>query len=78
VAATTGIDSSPSGAGYRLIGADGGVFAFGDDPFHGSMGGLTLNAPVIGIARDSATGGYWEVATDGGVFAFDAAFFGAA
>ena len=78
VAATTGLDSSPSGSGYRLLGADGGVFAFGDDLFRGSMGGRSLNAPIIGIARDPATGGYWEVATDGGVFAFDAAFYGAA
>ena len=77
-AATTGIDSSPRSAGYRLNGADRGVCALGDDPFHGSMGGLALDAPVIGITRYPATGGCWEVGTDGGVFAFDAAFCGAA
>ena len=76
VAATAGIDSSPSGAGYRLVGADGGVFAFGDAPFRGSMGGSTLNAPVVGITSDVITGGYWEVATDGGVFAFGVGYFG--
>src|SRR5665213_885787 len=76
VAATTGIDSSPSGAGYRLVGADGGVFAFGNAPFRGSMGGIALNAPVIGITSDATTGGYWEVAADGGVFAFGVGYYG--
>ena len=76
VAATTGIDPSPSGLGYRLVGADGGVFAFGDAPFRGSMGGTSLNAPVVGITSDTATGGYWEVAIDGGVFAFGVGYYG--
>ncbi len=76
VAATTGIDSSPTGGGYRLIGADGGVFAFGDAPFRGSMGGILLNAPVVGINSDATTGGYWEVASDGGVFAFGVGYYG--
>jgi hypothetical protein len=26
----------PDGSGYWLVGADGGVFAFGEAPFHGS------------------------------------------
>ena len=37
-------------AGYWLGAADGGVFAFGDAAFHGSMGGHPLNAPVVGMA----------------------------
>jgi hypothetical protein len=36
------------------------------------MGGQHLNAPVVGMAYDSATGGYYEVASDGGIFAFGA------
>ena len=56
---------------------DGGLFAFGDAAFHGSMGGKPLNKPVVGIASVANGQGYWEVATDGGLFAFgDAAFFG--
>ena len=38
------------GNGYWLQGADGGIFTFGDAPFLGSMGGLHLNAPMVGIA----------------------------
>jgi hypothetical protein len=65
-----------SGAGYWLVAADGGVFAFGDARFHGSLGGLRLNAPVVGAAR-SPGDGYWLTAADGGVFAFgDATFRG--
>ena len=57
---------------------DGGVFAFGDAHFYGSMGGRPLNAPIVAMAADPATGGYWEVASDGGVFAFGSPFLGSA
>jgi hypothetical protein len=40
------------------------------------MGGKRLNAPIVGMAADSATGGYWFVASDGGIFSFDAPFMG--
>lgn len=66
----------PFGNGYWLVAKDGGVFAFGNAPFYGSMGGSYLNAPVVGMAADTATGGYWLVASDGGVFSFDAPFYG--
>ncbi|HET9075337.1 MAG TPA: hypothetical protein VFN68_00270 [Acidimicrobiales bacterium] len=62
-------------AGYRLAGADGGVFTFGAAPFYGSLGGHALNRPIVGMATDPATGGYWLVASDGGVFTFGAAPF---
>ena len=29
---------------------DGGIFTFGDAPFYGSMGGTTLDKPVVGMA----------------------------
>jgi len=62
---------------YYLVGADGGVFAFGSAPFLGSMGGHPLNAPIVGMAESD--GGYWLVASDGGVFTFgDAQFYGSA
>ncbi|MHB8220920.1 MAG: SGNH/GDSL hydrolase family protein, partial [Acidimicrobiales bacterium] len=66
------------GTGYWEVAADGGVFAFGSAQFYGSMGGTTLNAPVVGIAAAPTGTGYWEVAADGGVFAFGpgAAFYG--
>ena len=52
---------TPDGTGYWLVASDGGIFAFGDAAFHGSMGGHHLNAPVVGMAADGATGGYWLV-----------------
>ena len=68
--------ATPDGAGYWLVGSDGGVFTYGDAPFLGSAGGTPLDAPVVGMTADRATGGYWLVAADGGVFAFDAPFVG--
>ena len=64
-------------AGYRLAAADGGVFSFGSSTFHGSAGGLPLNAPVVGVAATPSNRGYWLAAADGGVFAYgDARFLG--
>ncbi|HEX2039444.1 MAG TPA: superoxide dismutase family protein [Acidimicrobiales bacterium] len=66
-----------TGNGYWLAARDGGVFAFGDADFMGSMGGTRLNQPVVGMAATPSGQGYWLVARDGGIFAFgDADFFG--
>ena len=68
--------------GYWLAASDGGVFAYGNAPFLGSMvfgalGAIKLNSPVVGIAPTPSGLGYWMVAADGGIFAFgDARFFG--
>lgn len=45
-----GMAATPAGGGYYLLGRDGGIFTFGDAPFHGSTGNLRLNQPVIGMA----------------------------
>ena len=75
--AVIGIAATADGGGYWLAATDGGVFSFGDAPFHGSMGGQHLNAPIVAIAASPDGGGYWLVASDGGVFAFgDAGYFG--
>jgi hypothetical protein len=58
------------------VASDGGIFAFGDARFAGSMGGRRLNAPVRSLVPDGDGDGYWLVASDGGVFAFDAPFRG--
>ncbi len=71
-----GMADTADGAGYWLVGRDGGIFSFGDAAFHGSTGSLVLNQPIVGMAGDPATGGYWTVASDGGVFSFDSPFFG--
>jgi acetyl esterase/lipase len=63
--------------GYRMVAGDGGVFDFGSARYFGSMGGLHLNRPVVGLADAPSDVGYWEVASDGGIFAFgDAGFYG--
>ncbi|HEX5616698.1 MAG TPA: transglycosylase family protein [Acidimicrobiia bacterium] len=69
--------ATPTGRGYWLAGADGGVFAFGDAGFRGGLGDVALAAPVVGIASTPTGDGYWLAAADGGVFAFgDASFEG--
>jgi hypothetical protein len=63
--------------GYWLVGSDGGIFSFGSAGFHGSMGGITLQRPVVGIVPTADRGGYWLDASDGGVFSFgDTQFYG--
>ncbi len=72
-----GVVATPQGKGYWVVASDGGVFALGDAPFEGSMGGQMLEAPVVGISGTPDGNGYREVASDGGIFAFgDAAFEG--
>lgn len=61
--------------GYWILGADGGVFAFGNAEFWGSTGGMRLNAPIVGLAAAPSGAGYWLVASDGGVFTFGNAEF---
>ena len=72
------VGAAADGAGgYWEVAADGGIFSFGDAAFHGSMGGVPLNQPIVGMAATPSGNGYWEVAADGGIFSFgDAAFHG--
>ena len=75
--AVLGIAASSTGAGYWMVAGDGGIFAFGDAPFFGSMGGQRLNRPMVGMAATATGQGYWMFAGDGGIFAYgDARFFG--
>jgi hypothetical protein len=72
-----GMAPTADGRGYWNVASDGGLFAFGDAAFYGSMGGHPLNRPVVGMAATPNGKGYWEVASDGGLFAFgDAGFYG--
>jgi hypothetical protein len=76
-APVVGMDATPTGDGYLLAASDGGVFAFGDARYRGSMGGMRLNQPIVDIASTPTGRGYWLVASDGGIFSFgDAHFFG--
>jgi hypothetical protein len=70
-------NSNPLGTGYRLYGADGGVFDYHSAGFFGSMGGKHLNQPIVWASPTSLGLGYWLVASDGGIFSFgDAGFWG--
>ena len=66
------------GTGYILTDSKGDVSVFGAATCYGSLTGVPLNQPIVGITTDKTTGGYWLVAADGGVFAFNAPFDGSA
>ena len=75
--AVVALAATPTGRGYWVAQADGGVTAAGDATAAGSAAGLGLRRPVVGLAPTPTGGGYWLTASDGGVFAFgDAAFAG--
>ena len=83
-----GISPTANKGGYWLVASDGGIFAFGDAGYFGSIPGdglspagsglpHSLNAPIVAMVPSSDGGGYFMVASDGGVFAFgDARFAG--
>jgi hypothetical protein len=48
-APVVGMAATPDGAGYWVVGSDGGVFTFGDAPFDGSATGKTVD-PTAAIA----------------------------
>lgn len=69
----TGIASSPTGKGYWMVAGDGGMFAFGDAGFYGSVPGVLAPGEQLdaGIAEMIPQGnGYLLVGGDGGIFTF--------
>ncbi len=73
-----GMAATPGDNGYVEVDAAGDVATKGGATCYGSMTGIHLNQPIVGVATDPTTGGYWLVASDGGVFAFNAPFYGSA
>jgi hypothetical protein len=69
------IKRTPSGSGYYIVAADGGVFCYGDAKFYGSAAAQQLHAPIVGLAAVPNGTGYWLAAQDGGVFAYGSAKF---
>jgi hypothetical protein len=68
---------TPDGRGYWLVASDGGIFAYGDAPFYGSTGSITLNSPIVGMSTTQDGNGYSFVAADGGIFAYgDSNYYG--
>jgi hypothetical protein len=41
------------GDGYLMVGTDGGIFNFSDEPFSGSLAGTLLPQPVVAVATVS-------------------------
>jgi len=71
------MDTTPDGLGYWMTAQDGGVFAFGNAGFYGSMAGKPLNGRITGMAVTATGRGYWLNGCDGGIFSFgDAPFYG--
>jgi len=72
------VGQSSSNTGYLTAGRDGGVYAFGNATYAGSLPGLGVHAQnIVGVSAKADGKGYWLVGSDGGVFAFgDAAFEG--
>ena len=59
--------------GYFMVGADGGIFAFGDAKFEGScydVGGCTQNGLAVAVMPDASGNGYWVVTSLGSVYGF--------
>ena len=71
-----GMAPHPTGRGYWLVAADGGIFTFGDAHFHGGLGGIAPRTNRSSAWHRTHTGkGYWLVAADGGIFTFGDAHF---
>jgi hypothetical protein len=73
-----GMVPSADGGGYFMVGADGGVFAFGDAHFSGSCPSIgACSGAAVAVMPDASGNGYWLVTTNGNVYAFgDAPSFG--
>jgi hypothetical protein len=62
---------------YWVATGTGAVHQFGSAQSFGSLAGLPLNKPIVGMASTLNGLGYWLVASDGGIFSYgNAAFLG--
>ena len=63
--------------GYWNVGSDGSIFYYDGAAYYGSLHGVAISAPIVGIASTPDGLGYWLVGSDGAVYSFgDAAFHG--
>ncbi len=74
-----GMVPSADDGGYFMVGADGGVFAFGDARFAGSCPGIGgCSGAAVAVMPDATGNGYWVVTQTGHVYTFgDAPYYGA-
>jgi Cellulase (glycosyl hydrolase family 5) len=73
-----GIVPTADQKGYFMVGADGGVFTFGDAKFEGSCPGIGGCAgTAVAVMPDASGQGYWIVTNVGDVYSFgDAVYHG--
>ena len=71
-----GMASTNTGKGIWVVDQYGDVYAEGDAQYVGGLGGVHINAPIVGIAPAAAGQGYVLVASDGGVFNYNMGFYG--
>jgi hypothetical protein len=64
------ITATPSGKGYWLVAADGGVFAFGDAGYFGSLADDPAGPSVQALIAAPGGTGYWLVRADREVVPF--------
>ncbi|MGH8972050.1 MAG: Calx-beta domain-containing protein [Acidimicrobiia bacterium] len=62
------LDDDPKARGFWLYGADGGVFAFGDAPFKGSLVDTSIDQQIVGLAPAGDGSGYWLAGDKGRVY----------
>jgi hypothetical protein len=61
---------SAKGRGYFLVARDGGVFAFGDAKFTGSLPSEGIKGSVVAVTPTYDGGGYYVLTSSGKVYAF--------
>ena len=71
-----GMASTNTGKGAWMVDQYGDVYAEGDAQYQGGLGGVHINAPIVGIAPAASGQGYILVASDGGVFNYNMGFYG--
>ena len=64
---------TPSGAGYWILMANGGIYPFGDARYHSSPKRAGLTAASVRLAARPQGDGYWVLLADGTVRGFGAA-----
>ena len=69
-APVVGLAATPSGQGYWVVAADGGVFTYGDATFHGSLPAQSVTDRVAAMAATASGNGYWLAGASGTVHAF--------
>ncbi|HUI03538.1 MAG TPA: L,D-transpeptidase family protein [Acidimicrobiales bacterium] len=60
--------ATPASAAYPDVAGE--PVPFGDAGSYGSLAGVRLDAPVVGMASTPSGKGYWMVGADGGIFPF--------